>query len=95
MLFSDRSKFKLIQNVESTLTRLKTVQNYVKTMFNRNEIFEEDKKQLRPMVAQLGSAHGLPKTHKVYVYPHFDQLLTLPTLLIIILVNFYHPCCKH
>ena len=28
------------------------------------------------------------------IYPYFDQLLTLPALLIIILVNFYYPCCN-
>ena len=35
-------------------------------MFKRNEISEEEKKQLRPMAAQLGRAHGLPKTDKAY-----------------------------
>ena len=40
------------------------MQNYVKTMLKK-EISEEEKKQLQPMAVQLGSAHGLPKTHKV------------------------------
>ena len=44
-LFSDRSKFKVIQK-DPTLIRLKTVQNYVNTMFKRNKISEEEKKQL-------------------------------------------------
>ena len=44
-LFSDRAKFKLIQK-DPTLTQLKTVQNYVNAMFKRNEIAEEEKKQL-------------------------------------------------
>ena len=64
-LFSDRSKFKLIQK-DPALTGLKTIQNCVNTMFKRNEISEEEKNQLRPMAAQLGRAHGLPKTHKAY-----------------------------
>ena len=64
-LFSDRSEFKLIHK-DPTLTRLKTVQNYVNTIFTRNKISEEEKKQLRPMAAQLGRAHVLPKTHKAY-----------------------------
>ena len=51
-------------------------------MFKRKEISEEQKKQLRPMAGQVGHAHGLPKT---------DQLLTLPALAIIMLVNFYYP----
>ena len=38
-LFSDRSKFKVIQK-DPTLTPLKSVQNYVNTMLKRNEIFE-------------------------------------------------------
>ena len=74
-LFSDRSKFKLIQK-DPTLTRLKTVQNYVNTMFKRNEISEEEKKQLRPMAVQLGRAHGLPKTHKAYAnLPSFRPII--------------------
>ena len=44
-LFSDCSKFKVIQK-DPTLTQLKTVQNYVNTMFKRNKISEEEKKQL-------------------------------------------------
>ena len=73
-LFSDRSKFKLIQR-DSTLTRLKTVQNYVKTMFKRSEISEEENKQLRPMAAQLGRAHGLLKKHKLYTnLPSFPPI---------------------
>ena len=74
-MFSDRLKFKLIQK-DPTLTRLKTVQNYVNTMFKRNEISEEEKKQLRPMAAQLGRAHGLPKTHKAYAnLPSFRPII--------------------
>ena len=64
-LFSDLSRFKLIQK-DPTLTRLKTVQNYVNTMFKRNEISEEEKKQLWPITAQLGRARGLSKTSKAY-----------------------------
>ena len=44
-LFSDRSKYKVIQK-DPTFTKLKTVQNYVNTMFKRNKISEEEKKQL-------------------------------------------------
>ena len=74
-LFSDRSKYKVIQK-DPTLTKLKTVQNYVNTMFKRNKISEEEKKQLRPMAAQLGRAHGLPKTHKAYVnLPSFRPII--------------------
>ena len=64
-LFSDRSKFKLIQK-DPTVTRLKTVHYYVSTLFKRNKTSEEGKKQLRPMAGELGRAHGLPRTHKAY-----------------------------
>ena len=74
-LFFDRSKFKVIQK-DPTLTQLKTGQNNVNTMFKRNEISEEEKKQLRPMAAQLGRAHGLPKTHKAYAnLPSFRPII--------------------
>ena len=74
-LFFDRSKFKVIQK-DPTLTQLKTGQNNVNTMFKRNEISEEEKKKLRPMAAQLGRAHGLPKTHKAYAnLPSFRPII--------------------
>ena len=44
-----------------TLTRLKTVQNHVNNLCKGNEINEAEKKQMRPMSAQLGCAYGLPK----------------------------------
>ena len=64
-LFSDCSKFKVIKE-DPTLTQLKTVQSHVNNMFKRNEISEEEKKQLRAMAAQLGCTHGLPEMLKVY-----------------------------
>ena len=74
-MFSDRSKFKLIQK-DPALTSLKTVQNYVNAIFKRNKISEEEKKQLRPMAAQLARAHGLPKMHKAYAnLPSFRSII--------------------
>ena len=74
-LFSDCSKFKVIQK-DPTLTRLKTTQNYVNTMFKGNEISEEEKKKLRSMAAKLGHAHGLPKMHKAYAnLPSFRPII--------------------
>ena len=74
-LFSDHSIFKLIQK-DPTLTRSRTVQIYVKNMFKRNKISEEEKKQLRSMAAQLGHAHGLPKTHKAHAnLPSFRPII--------------------
>ena len=56
-LFSDKMKFKIIKNVP-TLTRLKTVQNYLNNLCKYNEITETEKKQMRPISAQIGCAHG-------------------------------------
>ena len=64
-LFSDKTKFKIIK-IDSTLTRLKTVQNYLNNLCKHNEITEAGKKQMRPMSAQLGFAHSLPKIHKAF-----------------------------
>ena len=73
--FSDKTKFKIIKN-DPTLTRLKTVQNYLNNLCNRNEITEAEKKQMRPMSAQFGHAHGLPKIHKVFAnIPKFRPII--------------------
>ena len=73
--FPDKTKFKIIKN-DPTLTRLKTVQNYLNNLCNRNEITEAEKKQMRPMSAQLGRAHGLPKIHKVFAnIPKFRPII--------------------
>ena len=64
-IFDDTSKFKKIEK-DPTITRLKTVQNYLKTLCQRGEITESEKKAMRPKFAQIARAHGLPKTHKPY-----------------------------
>ena len=73
-LFSDHSKFKVTKE-DPTLTRLKTVQNYMSTMIKRNEISKEEKKQLRPMVTQLGRAHGPPKLKAYANLPSFRPII--------------------
>ena len=91
-LFSDKTKFKMIKN-NPNLTRLKTVQNYLNNLCKRNEITEAEKKQMRPMSAQLGRAHGLPKIQKVFAnIPKFRQLLTQPIRHTTKLVNICHHC---
>ena len=39
---------------------------FVNTMLKRNQIFEEQSKQLWPMAVQPGGAHGRPKACKTY-----------------------------
>ena len=46
---------------DPTITRLTTVQNYLKTLCKRSEITEFEKKAMRPKFTQIGRAHGLPK----------------------------------
>ena len=74
-LFSDKTKFEIIKN-DPTLTRLKTVQNYLNNPCKRNEITEAEKRQMRRTSEQLGRAHGLPKIHKVFTnIPKFRPIV--------------------
>ena len=74
-LFSEKTKFKIIKN-DPTLTSLKTIQNYLNNRCKRNEINEAEKRQIRPMSAQLDRAHGLPKIHKVFAdIPKFCPII--------------------
>ena len=61
----DTSKFTLLQE-DPTLRNLSTVQTYLDTLHKRNEITLEDKNLMQPKFAQIGRAHGLPKTHEDY-----------------------------
>ena len=74
-LFSDKTKFKTIKN-DPTLTRSKTVQNYLKNLYKPNEITKTEKKQMRPMSTQLGRAHSLPKIYDVFAnIPKFRLII--------------------
>ena len=76
-MFSDKNKFKITKN-NLTLTRLKTVQNYLSNLCKRNEIITEaEKKLIGPMSAQFDGANGLLTIHKVFAniqkfYPIID-----------------------
>ena len=62
---------------DPTITRLTTVQNYLKTLCKRSEITEFEKKAMRPKFTQIGRAHGLPKTHKLFEHlPKFRKFLS-------------------
>ena len=63
MLICDETKFQVLDK-DPTLQSLNTVQNYLNTLFNRGEISNNEKKSMHPKFAQIGRAHGLPKTHK-------------------------------
>ena len=62
---------------DPTITRLTTVQNYLKTLCKRSEITEFEKKAMRHKFTQIGRAHGLPKTHKLFEHlPKFRKFLS-------------------
>ena len=47
-LFSDTSKFKIVTN-DTTLTQLTTLQNYLRKIYNRNEITKDEYDNMRPV----------------------------------------------
>ena len=58
------------------ITRLTTVQSFLKTLCKRGEITESEKKAVRPKFAQIAQAHGLPKTHKLFEHlPKFRPII--------------------
>ena len=74
-MFSDASIFKKIYR-DPTLMRMSSLQRYLNGLFNKGEISEQGKKDMRPMAAQLGRAHGLPKTHKEFdTIPKFRPII--------------------
>ena len=64
-LFSDGNKFQNVKK-DATPARLKSLQRYLRTLCNRNEINDSDFKTMRPKNAKPARAHGLPKIHKTY-----------------------------
>lgn len=54
---------------DPTSTRLKSLQNYLRKLVNRNELSPQDYNTIRPQNAKAARAHGLPKIHK-----KFDKL---------------------
>ena len=74
-IFKDKTKFKLL-NHDPTLTNLKTIQSYLKTMLKRGEITEDEEKLMRQKFAHIGRAHGLPRTHKTFTnVPPFRPII--------------------
>ena len=58
------------------ITRLTTVQSFLKTLCKRGEITESEKKAMRPKFAQIAQAHGLPKAHKLFEHlPKFRPII--------------------
>ena len=64
-LFSDTTKFKTVSK-DNTLTQLTTLQNYLRKIYNRNEITKDQYDDIRPISTKPARAHGLPKIHKTF-----------------------------
>ena len=74
-LFIDKKKFKEIGK-DPTMTQLSTLQNYLRSLFKRGELTEEQYKKLCPQNARVARAHALPKIHKNFtVLPKFSPIV--------------------
>ena len=66
-LFDETSEFQVLDH-DPTIQNLSTVQSYLNTLYNHQEITLEDMNAMRPKYAEVGQAHGLPKIYKNYDY---------------------------
>ena len=74
-LFSDTTKFKKVTQ-DTTLTQLTTLQNYLRTIYNRDEITQVEYESMRPTSTKSARAHGLPKIHKTFdTLPPFRPII--------------------
>ena len=66
---------KILKNI-LPLTRLITVQNYLRILCKRGKINESEKKARRPKFSQIARANGLLKRHKPFEYlPKFGPII--------------------
>ena len=74
-LFADKTKFTKLKS-DPTLTQLTTLQNYLRTIYNRGEITSDVYSEVQPQSTQPARAHGLPKTHKDFdTLPPFHPII--------------------
>ena len=74
-LFADQTKFKKLKS-DPILTQLSTLQNYLRTIYNRGEISTEVYSEVQPQSTKPARAHGLPKTHKDFdTLPPFRPII--------------------
>ena len=73
-LFKDQIEFKILAK-DPTITRMATIQNYLRNLCNEREISKAKFDQMRPRNAKHGRAHGFPNTHKTFTKSqNLDQL---------------------
>ena len=77
-LFSDKTKFKQLDS-DPTISRLSSLQSYLRKLGNNNEITETEFKAMRPKNARPAKATGLPKIHKQFDnLPSFRPIIDTP-----------------
>ena len=52
--------------INGVSVKLVTLQNYLRTIYNRTEITKTDYDNMRPILTKPARAHGLPKIHKTF-----------------------------
>ena len=73
-LFLDKKKFKQVDK-DPIMTQLSTLQNYLRSLFKRGELTEEQYKKLRLQNARVARTHALPKIHETFtVLPKFRPI---------------------
>ena len=74
-LFKDPKKFQLL-DTDHTVTQMKSLQSYLRTLLKRNEITKAEFDMMRPKNAKPARAHGLPKIHKEFLnIPKFRPII--------------------
>ena len=74
-LFADTTKFQKIQN-DPTFTQLTILQQYLRTIYKRNETDDSISENIRPQSTRPARAYGLHKTHKSFdVLPPFRPII--------------------
>ena len=64
-LFKDPKKFQIL-DTDPTVTRMKSLQSYLRTLLKRNDITKAEFDMMRPKNAKPVRAHGLPKFHNEF-----------------------------
>ena len=82
-VFKNPKKFKIL-DTDPTVTRMKSVQSYLRALLKRNEITKTEFDMMRSKDAKPSRAHGLPKTHKEFSnIPKFRRIIdTLEPLIV-------------
>ena len=65
-LLRDPKKFQILET-DPTITRMKSLQSYLRKLLLRNEIRKAEFDLMRPKKAKPATAYGLPKIHKEFL----------------------------